>query len=112
MPDVDYVARLREVGEKATAGPWFWNVNLKSRQMQLEAQIAGYETVMDFVRWGMGGAQARFKVETKPGLGLMHKAETMTKAVPGREHHADWYQTIEHPDALHALRAAVEKEQS
>jgi hypothetical protein len=53
-------------------------LNRKSKQVQLCGGVPRFDlTVMDFVRWG----------------------------IPGRDHHADWFQTIDHPDA-HLIAAA------
>jgi len=57
-------------------------------------------TVMDFVRWGMGGAVPRFISE-----GLMYKATDFAVPNPGDEHNAAWRQTISHPDAQLILAA-------
>lgn len=101
------VARIEERCEKAMPGRWFWNVNLKHRSMSLESTGNGSmrETVMDFVRWGMGGARARFQ---RPN-GVMKNADEMTVEVEGRRHHAAWFQALAHPDAdfIAASRADV-----
>lgn len=83
-----------------TPGPWRWEINLKSRQLQLCGGRPLFDlTVMDFRRWGMGGAQPRFLVPHPSGGMLLHEAHEFAKAVPGREHHAHWFQAIDHPDA-------------
>ena len=85
---------------KGTPGPWRWEVNLRHKDIQLCGGVPRYDlTVMDFVRYGMDGAQPRFNIAEKPGMNLMHKSNTLTEVVEGREHHADWFQTIKHPDA-------------
>jgi hypothetical protein len=57
-------------------------------------------TVMDFTRWGMSGAQARFITPNEvPGMMLLREAHAFAKVVPGREQHANWFQGIDHPDA-------------
>lgn len=83
----------------SSPGRWNWNVSLKSKHMSLETTGNGHglEKVMDFVRWGMGGARARFQNRE---LGLMVNAEKFCAEVKGREHHASWYMTIAHPDAV------------
>ena len=93
---------LEEIGarcEKATPGPWMWNLNLKSKKISLEAQISSFEIVMDFARWGFGSACPRFQQHLSGCGGIMHMAHEMGKIVEKRRHHSDWYQTIEHPDA-------------
>lgn len=85
----------------ATAGPWNWNLSLKSKQCHLEGSPRkGNETVMAFARWGMGGAQPLFCKG-----GILEDVARFAKVVPGREHHASWFQDIDHPDA--ALIAAA-----
>jgi hypothetical protein len=81
-----------------THGPWLWNVSLKSRSAQLEAQIRSFETVMDFVRWGTGSAAPRFRKGDGDHV-LMTRVEEFAVPVPGREHHESWYRTIDSPDA-------------
>ncbi len=81
-----------------TPGPWRWEVNHKSKQMDLcgGARPKFDLTVMDCVRWGMGGAAFRF-IDAR---NIMHRADGLTVPVAGREHHASWFQTINHPDAI------------
>lgn len=86
-----------------TPGPWRWEVNNKSKQVQLcgGARPKFDLTVMGFRRWGMGGAAPAFINERL----IMQRADELTEVVPGREHHANWFQTINHPDA-HLIAAA------
>lgn len=85
-----------------TPGPWRWEINLSSRQLQLcggdpKGGFGAYDhTVMDFVRWGMSGAQPRFLDAKKT---LLTEASTYAEVVEGREHHKAWFQTLSHPDA-------------
>ena len=84
-----------------TPGPWRWEVNLKSKQIQLCGGRPQFDlTVVDFTRWGMGGARPRF-LEPSASLGLMllQDAEKYAVVVPGREHHKEWFQGLKHPDA-------------
>ena len=83
-----------------TKGPWFWDLNRKSKQIRLSSVTGGCLTVMDFVRWGMSGASVRFRVG-----GIMKPADSFGKVIPNREHHADWCQAIDHPDA-HLIAAS------
>lgn len=90
---------LRELAEKATPGPWSWNINLASKHVNLEARR---NTVMAFWRYGMSNAAPAF-CRQEPCI--LERAEVHAKIVPGREHHADWYQTIDHPDANYIAAA-------
>lgn len=99
------LAAMRELADeaealsaKATPGPWFWNVSLKSKHVVLESHNRGgmLEIVMSFARWGMGGAKPLFLDQVKC---LLVDSDKLTVKVPKREHHADWFQTIDHPDA-------------
>ncbi len=59
-------------------------------------------TVMDFARWGMGGAVPRFRDTAEDGFNLMDRLcdkPEWTTPEPGREHHKRWYQMVTHPDA-------------
>ena len=76
-----------------TPGPWQWELNERGKQVRLCSR--SNMTVMDFVRWGMGGAMPRFLSSEH----LMRKATEYGVIVPGREHHAEWFKTLDHPDA-------------
>jgi hypothetical protein len=78
-----------------TPGPWRWEVNMASRIIELCGGRPTYDmTVMDFARWGMSSARPRFTVD-----GLLHDAEEFKRVAPDREHHASWFQLLDHPDA-------------
>lgn len=104
------IAALEEMEKKATKGPWSWNLSLKSKRIMLESATRGYETVMDFTRWGMNGARPRFRrsLDSDGKCAIMIEGEEFAAIVPGREHHAGWFQTLDHPDAnlIAALRNA------
>jgi len=85
-----------------TPGPWRWEVSPKSHSVALAGGRTRYDLhVMDFVRWGMGGAQPRLLDGGKSINGLMLLDPCTKYAVPakGREHHADWFLVLDHPDA-------------
>lgn len=46
---------------KHTPGPWKWFGNASSNHVYLATTHSGRRYVMDFVRWGMRGAQPRFQ---------------------------------------------------
>lgn len=85
---------------KFTPGPWRWELNMKSKQVQLSGGNPKYDlTVMDFARWGMGGAAPRFR-EDVDRMNIMHRCEKWAIPQSGREHHARWFQILDHPDSL------------
>ncbi len=89
---------------KHTRGPWRWEVNEKSKGVQLAGGKPRYDrTVMEFVRYGMGGAAPVFQDED----GILERCEKWAEPVPGREHHKAWFKTLNHPDA-HLIAAAPE----
>jgi len=86
--------------KKFTPGPWRWELNLKMKQVKLCGGIPKYDlTVMDFVRWGMSGAQPRFLIARSSDNMILKNSSEMGQEVEGRSHHADWFQTISNPDA-------------
>lgn len=85
--------------ENHTPGPWRWEVNLKSKRVELCGGKPQFDlTVLNFSRWGMNGAKVEFLQRCKSGM-LIEPCEKFAVPIPGREHHADWCQTINHPDA-------------
>ncbi len=83
---------------KHTPGPWRWEINEKSKIVRLCGGRPKYDlTVMDFVRWGMGGATPRFRNASDHGL--LERCIVWAKAVIGRSHHAHWFKALDHPDA-------------
>jgi hypothetical protein len=81
-----------------TPGPWRWEINEKSKSVQLCGGRPQFDlTVTDFVRWGMGGATPRFRDSSD--MGLLDKCIKWAKAIRGREHHAHWLKSLDHPDA-------------
>lgn len=95
-----------------TPARWRWVLNKHSKQIDLVSSgVPGsvHEIVMDFVRWGMGGAAPRFRRASlnRPENVLMVRADEFGEIVPGRSHHKDWYQWLRHPDAQ-LIQAAPE----
>ena len=84
---------------KHTPGPWRWEYNEKSKAIQLCGGVPDYDlVVMDFERFGMHGATPRFR-EDVDRMNIMHPCKDFAKPVNGREHHASWFQGVNHPDA-------------
>jgi len=83
-----------------TPGPWRWELNAKHRTINLCGGKNPYDlTVMGFARWGMNGAQPLFLDPTRPEHMVLEPAEKFSEVVPGREHHAHWFKTVNTPDA-------------
>lgn len=92
---------------KFTPGPWRWSVDPKSYSVDLESTAGALTEVIRFSRWGMHGAMPEFlslSGDSRWGRLITPVTEFM-KPAKGREHHADWFQTIDHPDA-HLIAAA------
>jgi hypothetical protein len=82
-----------------TPGPWRWELNEKSKRVVMCGGNPHYDLdVMSFARWGMGSATPLFR-EDVDRMCIMHPARKWEIPVAGREHHAAWFQTLNHPDA-------------
>jgi hypothetical protein len=98
--------RLREIRErceKATNGPWKWNLNCNAKHVELEGVTGMRETVMRPARWGMSGARLQFL-----SGGLMENCEAFAAPRLNREHHAHWCADINHPDAQFIAHARTD----
>lgn len=88
---------------KHTPGPWRWEYNAEHKSVNLVGGKPQYDlTVMDFARWGMGGAVPRFRDTSVDGMNLMDRLcdkQDWTATAPGREHHKNWFRLVTHPDA-------------
>jgi hypothetical protein len=85
---------------KYTPGPWRWEINKEAKRIQLTGGDMPFDiTVMSFERWGMNSAQPTFLKVALPDHMLIEKAVSFSEIVPGRAHHSNWFQTINHPDA-------------
>jgi hypothetical protein len=88
-----------------TPGPWRWELNVKHHGLELCGGRPRYDlTVLDFKRWGMSSAIARFRTDAH-GPNTLQKATDFARPIPGREHHSSWLQAVDHPDA-HLIAAA------
>lgn len=105
------IEEIRDRWEKATPGPWEWRGNVDSHRVWLGGWTKGLggTSVMDFVRWGMQGAQPRFidenfmmnRASTMP---VFEVAPTATERSDCRVYRGDLI-GIRHPDAV-AIAAA------
>lgn len=99
-PNVD-LDQLERVARAARPGPWQWYGNTKMNEVYLSTIHGGRVFVMDFVRWGMGGAQPRFQVdELMVTLGDLGKAEH-PMGPKFEASHRRQFVGIGHPDAEH-----------
>ena len=90
--DDKQLSEIKERCEKATPGPWNWEVSTINKCIGLENWR---DKVMDFARYGMDGAAPRFNVD-----GIMERADKLAKSIPGMEHHRGFDDYINHPDAF------------
>lgn len=87
-----------------TPGPWRWEFNRKNKSIQLVGGVPTFDkTVMDFERWGMGGACPRFNEKIAGNeFNIMTRVSDHPDWIApfdGRTHHADWCADVMHPDA-------------
>lgn len=87
---------------KHTPGPWRWEVSRKSKNVRLCGGVPRFDlTVVDFQRWGTHSATLRLR-EDEAGFNIMerpHERDGWVVPFEGREHHAEWCATLDHPDA-------------
>lgn len=85
---------------KHTPGPWRWEYNPDQKKLTLVGGRVRYDIkVLDFVRSGMQGGTARFRDPAFPDMNVMELPGKWAVPEPGREHHAEWFRLIDHPDA-------------
>lgn len=89
--------------QQPTRGPWRWEYSSSSKSVELVGGTPLYDkTVMDFKRWGMGGACPVFNKKTNLGYNTLERVCDVEEwIVPhkNREHHLNWCADIDHPDA-------------
>lgn len=106
-----------------TPGPWRWEFNAKHKNVQLVGGRPMYDlTVMDFTRWGMGGAVPRVRDLAHDGMNILHRVCDRSDWIapfPNRSHHSDWCAALTHadmvliaaaPELLAALQAFVKEQ--
>lgn len=85
-----------------TPGPWRWEFNREHKVLHLVGGRPRYDlTIMDFDRWGMGGAVATLRDTAHDGMNIMHRLcdrPDWIAPFPGRAHHASWCADVTHPD--------------
>lgn len=87
-----------------TPGPWRWELNLSHKRLHLVGGLwPQYDlTIIDFDRWGMRNATISLRDTAHDGMNIMHKLHERPDwfaPFDGRAHHADWCQSVTHPDA-------------
>ena len=89
--------------EKFTPGPWRWELSRVARKVELcggGMRKGTYDwRVLSFRRWGTQDAQPEFWT-WEGNIGTPELAKDLAAPVKDREHHADWFATINHPDAI------------
>lgn len=91
------LAEIRARAEAATPGPWSWDGNTDMRHIRLATPHGMSMTVMDFVRYGMQGAQPRFGI-----AGMMHNGSGLVEyevAKWSKDIYRRDVSGIDHPDA-------------
>lgn len=92
-----------------TKEPWRWEINTKHKTVSIVGGVPTFDlTVMDFERWGMGGAVPRFRDTAHDGMNIMYRLcdrPDWIAPFQGREHHADWCANVIHPDARRIVAA-------
>lgn len=98
--------KAREIDEKATPGPWMWDLRECNHQCLLTTTHSGKYYVMGFQRWGLQDALPSFQVYDRyegqmkdRGSHGMVRADKLSKSYPGQEHHYGFDNFIDHPDA-------------
>lgn len=79
---------------------WQWTLNEMHKSIELQSVNGTRRTILKPQRWGFNGATVYFN----DGYILKPAVEFAT-IIPGHEHHAAFFKTIDHPDA--ALIAAA-----
>lgn len=103
----ELIQRAKALDERATPGPWMWDMRTGRHTCQLTTTHSGRYYVMQFSRWGMQAACPEFQrfkrysgpVTERGGLGMV-RADKMAKSYPGKEHHKGFDDYIDHPDAV------------
>ena len=90
------------MADKHTPGPWRWEFNAEHKRLHLVGGRPQYDlSIMDFDRWGMGGAVATLRDTSEDGMNIMHRLcdrPDWIAPFPGRAHHASWCSDVTHPD--------------
>jgi hypothetical protein len=97
---------IEERANKATPGPWMWDISTTNQMAMLETAHSGRYYVMGFERWGLNNACPAFQIYktydgtvTERGSMGMVRTDKLAKSYPGKEHHIGFDDFIDHPDA-------------
>lgn len=98
----DYTELRAALAAGPTDGPWRWEFSAENKVLHLVGGCPKFDlSIMDFVRWGMGGAGVRLRDLSPDSMNLMHKLHDRPDWIapfPGREHHKHWCANVVHPD--------------
>lgn len=103
-PDSDHATARsgNDATARHTEGPWRWELNEKHRSVQLVGGRPMYDlTIIQPIRWGLGGATLFIRDTAHDGMNLMHKLHERRDWIAphhGRAHHASWCADVVHPD--------------
>ena len=97
---------------KHTPGPWRWFGNTKSHDIHLATVNGGRVFVLNFVRWGMAGAQPRFQGRGERRGFMVPATDLVTYEVDYRRdisgiNHPDAHLIAAAPELLRALKGAL-----
>ena len=85
-----------------TPGPWRWEFNEEHKDLSLVGGKPQFDlTIIQPIRWGMSSATLFVRDTAYDGMNLLHKVHERRdwiKPFPGREHHAHWCASVNHPD--------------
>ena len=98
----DIAALSAAIDAGPTPGPWRWEINRNHKSITLRGGRPQFDlTIMDFDRWGMGGATITLRDPAVDGMNIMHRLPDRPDWIapfPNRAHHAHWCASVKHPD--------------
>lgn len=108
----ELIEKAKKLDEKATPGPWMWDLSERTHQCTLTTTHSGKCYVMGFERWGMLDAIPSFQVYdrydgkmSERGSHGRVRADKLSKSYPGMEHHIGFDNFIDNPDAIYIAQS-------